>query len=67
MNNVMPGIKDHPELSDKKIANLLSFVRNSFGKEPVNIKPELIQEMKKLTPEGGIFTEKSVKDYLKLN
>ena len=30
MNLVMPGIKNNPELTDKKIADLMVFIKNSF-------------------------------------
>ncbi|MEM6963763.1 MAG: dehydrogenase, partial [Bacteroidota bacterium] len=31
LNLVMPGVKNNPALSDKDIADILSFLRNSFS------------------------------------
>ena len=63
-NNVMPGLKNHPDLTDQHIASLLSFVRNAFGKEPLNIKKEQIQALREIEPPKPLFTEESLKKQL---
>ena len=60
MNAVMPGLKDNPDLNDQEIAAILTYVRNSFGREPMNVLPETVAMLREETPQNGLFTEKEL-------
>lgn len=61
-NNVMPGLRDNPDLSDEDIANLLSFVRNAFGTEPIDINKEAVKSMRIKAPKNNkLFTEETLR------
>lgn len=60
----MPGIKNNPNLTDKDIADLLVFLRNSFSLSDTNIKEKDITKWReKLTGRAELFTENELKDY----
>ncbi len=59
--NVMPGLKDNPDLNDQDLANLLTFVRNAFSKDPIDIhKNEILDARKLAPPENQLFTEETI-------
>ncbi len=57
LNAVMPGLKDNPELSDNDIANILSFVRNAFSEEPLDIEASQVKKARSKFPKGKMYTE----------
>lgn len=57
LNAVMPGLKDNASLSDQDIANLLSFVRNAFADDYVDIKAEEVKAGRDKLPKGKMYTE----------
>lgn len=64
LNVVMPGVKNNPELTDKAIADILTFVRNSFsyGTNPIN-ENQVRQIRIKSKDRTSLFTEKELKDW----
>ncbi len=72
MNLVMPGIKNNPDLTDKKIADLIVFIRNSFASQelgfPAPIDETIVRDIrKKLEGSEEMFTEESLKNWMKVN
>ena len=63
MNLVMPGIKDNPELSDKDLAAILTFVRNSFSYEPRGVQEKEVTALRKATTDRkDLYTEDELKE-----
>ncbi|MEO1258164.1 MAG: c-type cytochrome [Bacteroidota bacterium] len=68
MNLVMPGIKNNPELTDKKIADIITFVKNSFTQKPEWLKAETVAEIRnKLEGNEEMFTEESLNKWMEEN
>lgn len=64
MNAAMPGIKDNPALSDKDIADLLVFLRNSFSFSGTNVSEEQVTRIREATKDRNtLFTEEELKVY----
>ncbi|HKK75737.1 MAG TPA: c-type cytochrome [Saprospiraceae bacterium] len=64
MNAVMPGIKNNPELSDKDIADLLIFLRNSFSFSSTYISEADVARWRVATRDREeLFTEEELKQY----
>jgi mono/diheme cytochrome c family protein len=64
MNAVMPGIKNNPELSDKDIADLLVFLRNSFSFSSTYVSEEDVAKWRAVTQDREeLFTEEELKQY----
>lgn len=64
MNAVMPGIKDNPALTDKDIADLLVFLRNSFSFSDTYVSEEQVAKWREATKDREkLFTEEELKDY----
>lgn len=64
MNAVMPGIKNNPELSDKDIADLLIFLRNSFSFSSTYVSKEDVAKWREATQDREeLFTEEELKQY----
>ncbi len=65
MNLVMPGIKNNPELTDEKIADLVIFIKNSFTQNPTYIDPKLVGKIRaRLEGSDKMFTEESLMEWL---
>ncbi|MEZ4933684.1 MAG: c-type cytochrome [Saprospiraceae bacterium] len=69
MNLVMPGIKNNPELTDKKIADLMVFIKNSFAVGfPAPINEELVGGLRqKLEGREEMFTIESLEKWMAEN
>lgn len=69
MNLVMPGIKNNPELTDKKIADLMVFIKNSFAVGfPAPINEELVGGLRqKLAGREEMFTAESLEKWMEEN
>lgn len=64
MNAVMPGIKNNPELSDKDIADLLIFLRNSFSFSSTYVSEKDVAKWRAATQDREeLFTEEELKQY----
>ncbi len=62
-DNVMPGI---PQLKDEEVANVLSYVRNSFGNEASHITPQevaLVRSGKSLNEPEDLSAVSPLTDY----
>ena len=69
MNLVMPGIKNNPDLTDQKIADLIIFIRNSFASEelgfPKPINPKMVEKIRaSLGDSEEMFTEESLNKWM---
>ena len=68
MNLVMPGIKNNPELTDKKIADLITFIKNSFTQNPEWLEAETVTEIReKLKGNEEMFTAESLNKWTEEN
>ncbi|MFK7947164.1 MAG: c-type cytochrome [Saprospiraceae bacterium] len=69
LNAAMPGIKNNPALTDKDIADLLSFMRSSFTEidfGEVWISPEDVAKLRaKLEDRDELFTEEELLEFEK--
>ncbi len=62
-NTTMPGIKNNPDLTDKDIASILSFIRNGFGTDPSSVSQELVKELRaSVKDREELFTVEELKD-----
>lgn len=52
-NAPMPGLAANPACSDTDLAAMLTFVRNAFSHEPVQISAEKIRELRPVKPANG--------------
>lgn len=59
-NAVMPGLRDNTELTDEKIAAILTYVRNGFGKSPLKITAEMVAGLREKKPKGDMYTEEEL-------
>jgi mono/diheme cytochrome c family protein len=60
----MPGIKNNPNLTDKDIADILTFLRNSFSlSDPWVNEKEVANWREQLKDRTQLFTEEELKDY----
>ncbi len=63
-NQAMPGLNGNPNLSDKDISDVITYVTNAFSRTPHWVKPEKITELrKKKSEEGGEYTEPELQEY----
>ncbi len=63
MNLVMPGLKDNTQLSDKDIADILVFVRNSFSFESTDIREEMVRKIRAETAgRTEMYTEEELEE-----
>ncbi len=71
MNAMMPGIKNNPDLSDKDIADILTFLRNSFslvGFSGMKVTEEEVAALRESTKDReDLFTEEELNALLELN
>lgn len=64
LNAVMPGIKNNPALSDKDIADLLIFLRNSFSFSNPYVAEKDVAKWRAATQDREeLFTEAELKQY----
>lgn len=60
----MPGIKNNPNLTDKDIADILTFLRNSFSLSDAWIDEKMVaEERAKTKNRTQLFTEEELKNY----
>lgn len=52
-NAPMPGLAANPECSDADLAATLTFVRNAFSHEPLQISAEKIKALRRVKPANG--------------
>jgi mono/diheme cytochrome c family protein len=52
-NAPMPGLAANPACSDADLAAILTFVRNAFSREPVQISAEKIKILRDVKPANG--------------
>jgi len=58
----MPGYKDNPQLTDKDLADILSFIRNGFGTDPSTVSVDLVKDMRKQVQDWAEpFTEEELR------
>lgn len=63
LNAVMPGIGNNPDLSDKDIADLLIFLRNSFSTKGAWVKEEEVTKVRAQTAgRREMFTEEELSE-----
>ncbi len=66
LNQAMPGLLGNESLSDKDIADVISYVTNAFSDYPTQLKAENIQELRTVTSKSGSeFTEEELMAYPK--
>ena len=61
---VMPGIKHNPEITDRDINDIISFLKNGFTSKPVwfNLKESVITKLREETADRKeMFTEEELK------
>lgn len=64
LNAVMPGIKNNPALSDKDVADLLIFLRNSFSFSNPYVAEKDVAKWRAATQDReALFTEAELKQY----
>lgn len=64
LNLFMPGIKNNPELTDKDIADLLVFLRNSFSFSDTHISEADVAKWREATKDRTeLFTEEGLMQY----
>lgn len=61
MNQAMPGLKNNESLSDKDIADVITYVSNAFADNPEWISQERVGELREIEPQdGNEFTEEEL-------
>ena len=66
LNLAMPGLIRNEDISNKDIADIISYVTNAFSDVPRGLKLEKIEELRKTKPESGAeYTEQELLDYSK--
>lgn len=61
LNQAMPGILANESLTNKDIADIISYVTNSFSDTPKGISSEKIKELRSMkSKSGGEYTEKEL-------
>ncbi len=64
INQAMPGLNANPNLSDKDISDVITYVTNAFSKSPQWLKPEKIKELRDKKPENGReYTEQELQQH----
>ncbi len=63
-NQAMPGLNGNPNLSDKDISDVITYVTNAFSRTPHWVKPGKIKELRdKKSESGGEYTEPELQEY----
>ena len=60
LNAVMPGLSTNPEMTDEKIAALLTFIRHGYGRQPLDISPKDVAALRDVLPRDDMFTEEEL-------
>jgi mono/diheme cytochrome c family protein len=65
-NLAMPGLIRNESISDKDIADVMSYVTNAFSDMPKFLSAEKVSELRKLIPKSGAeYTEEELLEYSK--
>lgn len=60
-NGVMPGLVNNKTLSDRDIADIISFVTNSFSRNPRGINPDQVKKLRMKNPlKAAGYTEEEL-------
>lgn len=66
MNLAMPGLIRNQEISDKDIADIISYVTNAFSNRPVALKPDTIKDLREVKSASGMeYTEEELNGMVK--
>ena len=66
LNLAMPGLIRNEDISNKDIADIISYVTNAFSDVPSRLKLETIEELRNTKPKSGAeYTEQELLDYSK--
>ncbi|CAM4375104.1 c-type cytochrome [Zobellia roscoffensis] len=66
LNLAMPGLIRNEDISNKDIADIISYVTNAFSDAPKRLSIDKIEELRKTEPESGAeYTEQELLDYSK--
>ncbi|WP_225902007.1 DUF7133 domain-containing protein [Zobellia barbeyronii] len=66
LNLAMPGLIRNEAISNKDIADIISYVTNAFSDVPSRLKLDKIEELRNTKPESGAeYTEQELLDYSK--
>ncbi|QCX01324.1 c-type cytochrome [Aggregatimonas sangjinii] len=66
MNLAMPGLIRNEDISDKDIADIISYVTNAFSNRPAALKPERIKELREVKSVSGMeYTEEELNGFVK--
>lgn len=61
LNTVMPGLVNNSRMTDKDIADIISFVTSSFSRNPRGLSPDEVRKLRDLKPQtAGGFTEEEL-------
>ncbi|EAR00900.1 c-type cytochrome [Maribacter sp. HTCC2170] len=64
LNLAMPGLINNEKISDKDIADIISYVSNAFSDTPQQLKEGKVAELRKIKSKSGAeFTEKELLEY----
>lgn len=66
MNHVMPGIGNNQALTDKDVADIISYVGNAFSDYPRSLNSKKVEELREVKSESGAeYTIEELEDVLK--
>ncbi|WP_276167493.1 DUF7133 domain-containing protein [Zobellia alginiliquefaciens] len=66
LNLAMPGLIRNEDISNKDIADIISYVTNAFSDEPKRLSIDKIEELRSTKPESGAeYTEQELLDFSK--
>ncbi|MBU3027907.1 DUF7133 domain-containing protein [Zobellia galactanivorans] len=66
LNLAMPGLIRNEDISNKDIADIISYVTNAFSDQPKRLKIDKIEELRQTKPKSGTeYTEQELLDYSK--
>lgn len=61
LNTVMPGLVNNSRMTDKDIADIISFVTSSFSRQPRGISPNKVKALRDKKPQSaGGYTEEEL-------
>ena len=59
---IMPGIKDNPSLKDQDIADVMTYIRNTWGNKAEPISAKLVKKIRAATKDRNApFEEKELR------
>ncbi len=59
-NAQMPGLGSNSNISDEDLTDLIVYLSNAFGNSSRGVSPEIINDLRRVKPEGDTFTEKEL-------